>query len=129
MFTHLIGRGARHGLALAAVALVAAAVMATTASAASTAHPVLVGQDGPGFTITLKQNGKLVKTLKHGVYTIKILDKSSIHNFHLTGPGVNKLTSVAKVYTVTWTVTLKKGTYTYVCDPHKEIMRNSFKVT
>ncbi len=42
---------------------------------------------------------------------------------------MNKTTSVPKVYTVTWTVTLKKGTYTFVCDPHKEIMRGSFKVT
>jgi Copper binding proteins, plastocyanin/azurin family len=92
-------------------------------------HPLLVGQTGPGFTITLKQNGRLVKALKAGVYTIRILDKSSIHNFHLTGPGLNKTTSVAKVYTVTWTVTLKKGTYTYVCDPHREIMRGGFKVT
>ena len=115
--------------ALAALVLVLAAVAAMTASAATTAPPVLVGQDGPGFTITLKQNGKPVKALKAGAYTVRILDKSSIHNFHLTGPGVNKTTSVAKVYTVTWTVNLKKGTYTFVCDPHKEIMRGSFKVT
>ena len=114
--------------ALAGLFLVLAAT-ATIASAATTAHPVLTGQTGPGFTITLKQSGKSVKTLKSGVYTVKILDKSSIHNFHLTGPGVNKTTSVPKVYTVTWTVTLKKGTYTFVCDPHKEIMRGSFKVT
>jgi plastocyanin len=114
--------------ALAGFFLVLAAT-ATIASAATTAHPVLVGQTGPGFTITLKQSNKPVKTLKAGVYTVKILDKSSIHNFHLTGPGVNKTTSVPKVYTVTWTVTLKKGTYTFVCDPHKEIMRGSFKVT
>ena len=89
---------------------------------------MLVGQDGPGFTITLKQGGKKVTKLKPGVYTLRVLDKSSIHNFHITGPGLNKATSVAKVYTVTWTVTLKKGTYTFVCDPHKEIMRGSFKV-
>jgi plastocyanin len=111
-------------LALAACAL----VFAVAAGAASAAHPVLVGQDGPGFTITLKQGAKKVTTLKPGVYTLRILDKSSIHNFHITGPGLNKATSVAKVYTVTWTVTLKKGTYTFVCDPHKEIMRGSFKV-
>jgi plastocyanin len=41
---------------------------------------------------------------------------------------VNKTTSVAKVYTVAWTVALKKGTYTFVCDPHREIMRGSFTV-
>jgi plastocyanin len=118
--------------ALVASALVLLAVAAPTVSAAPaarTAHPVLVGQTGPGFTITLKRAGKAVKTLKAGVYTMRILDKSTIHNFHITGPRLNKTTSVAKVYTVTWTVTLKKGTYNYVCDPHKEMMRGSFKVT
>lgn len=115
-------------LAACALALVVAAVAGSTAKAATAAHPLLVGQDGPGFTITLKQGGKKVTKLKPGVYTLRVLDKSSIHNFHITGPGLNKATSVAKVYTVTWTVTLKKGTYTFVCDPHKEIMRGSFKV-
>jgi plastocyanin len=128
-FTRLISKAGKRSLAFAACALLVAALTATTASAATSAHPLLVGQDGPGFTITLKQNGKAVKTLKAGVYTIRILDKSAIHNFHLTGPGVNKLTSVAKVYTATWSVTLKKGTYNYVCDPHREIMHGSFKVT
>jgi len=115
-------------LAACALALVVAAVAGRTASAATAAHPLLVGQDGPGFTITLKKSGTKVTKLKPGVYTLRVLDKSSIHNFHISGPGVNKTTSVAKVYTVTWTVTLKKGTYTFVCDPHKEIMRGSFKV-
>jgi plastocyanin len=51
------------------------------------------------------------------------------HNFHLKGPGLNKTTSVAGKGTFTWTVTLKKGTYTYVCDPHASFMKGSFKVT
>ena len=29
----------------------------------------------------------------------------------------------------TWKLTLKKGTYKYVCDPHKSFMKGSFKVT
>ena len=37
--------------------------------------------------------------------------------------------SVAAVKTYTWKVTLKKGTYRYVCDPHKTIMKGSFTVT
>jgi plastocyanin len=104
---------------IAALALVASAGAVT---------PKLVGTDGPGFTITLKKAGKAVKTLKAGKYTFAISDKSSIHNFHLTGPGVNKMTSVPKVGTTTWTVTLKKGIYRFVCDPHKTIMKGSFKV-
>src|SRR5689334_10917849 len=115
-------------LAACALALIVAAVAGSAASAATAAHPLLVGQDGPGFTITLKKGGKKVTTLKPGVYTLRVLDKSSIHNFHITGPGLNRATSVSKVYTVAWTVTLEKGTYTFVCDPHREIMRGSFRV-
>src|SRR5436190_8116650 len=114
--------------AACALTVAVAAIAGPTASAVTAAHPLLVGQDGPGFTITLRQGGKSVKTLKPGVYTLRVLDKSSIHNFHITVPGLNKLTSVPKVYTVTWTVRLRKGTYTFVCDPHREIMRGSFKV-
>jgi plastocyanin len=41
---------------------------------------------------------------------------------------VNKLTTVAFKGTKTWTVTLRKGTYRYVCDPHKTFMKGSFRV-
>ena len=115
-------------LATCSLTVAVAAIAGASASAATTLHPQLVGQDGPGFTITLAQGGKTVKTLKPGVYTLRVLDKSSIHNFHITGPGLNRATSVSKVYTVAWTVTLEKGTYTFVCDPHREIMRGSFRV-
>jgi plastocyanin len=56
-------------------------------------------------------------------------DKSNIHNFHLTGPGVNKLTSTPWVGTKTWTVKLKKGIYRFVCDPHATIMKGVLRVT
>ena len=29
---------------------------------------------------------------------------------------------------VTWNVTLKKGTYTFVCDPHAATMKGTVKV-
>ncbi|MFL5964167.1 MAG: plastocyanin/azurin family copper-binding protein [Gaiellaceae bacterium] len=107
----------------------AAIVAAIAAPAAGAATGKLVATDGPGFTISLKQGGKTVKTLKAGTYTITVQDKSNIHNFHLIGPGVNKATSVGAVKTYTWKVTLKKGTYKYICDPHKTIMKGSFTVT
>ena len=53
------------------------------------APPRLVGTVGPGFTISLKHNGKVFKTLKHGRYTFAISDKASIHNFQIEGPGVD----------------------------------------
>jgi plastocyanin len=110
----------------ALVAIVAALSVSAVASAAT---PTLNGTTGPGFTITLKQGTKKVTKLKAGTYVFKISDKSNIHNFHLTGPGVNKKTSVGGTGTSTWKLTLKKGTYKYVCDPHATIMKGSFTVS
>lgn len=111
------------------IVLLAALCAAIAAPAAFGTSPTLTGTVGPGFTITLKQGSKTVKSLNAGSYVFKISDKSNIHNFHLTGPGVNKKTSVSGTGSSTWTVTLKEGTYKYVCDPHKAIMHGSFKVT
>lgn len=105
--------------ALAGLAFAAASLAAT---------PRLVGTDGPGFTITLKKGGVRVRTLPAGRYTLAISDKSSIHNFRLRGPGINRATSVARVGSTTWTVTLRRGTYRYLCDPHALTMRGSFTV-
>jgi plastocyanin len=108
---------------------VSAAVALLAVPSVSAAGGTLKATVGPGFTITLTQNGKKVSTLKAGTYKIVVSDKSSIHNFHLTGAGVNKTTSVGATGSKTWTVKLKKGTYKYVCDPHKTSMKGSFKVT
>jgi plastocyanin len=112
---------------LALVTLLGAA-LAFVASA-SAAVPTLTGVDGPGFTITLKKGTSKVKTVKAGKYKIVIKDMSNIHNFHLKGPGIDKKTGVSAKGTFTWTVTLKAGTYKYVCDPHASILKGSFKVT
>jgi plastocyanin len=96
---------------------------------ADAATPTLNGTVGPNFTISLTKGGKKVTQLRHGKYVIKVADKSSRHNFHLKGPGVNEATSVRRVYTVTWKVTLKKGKYRFVCDPHASSMKGSFNVT
>jgi plastocyanin len=113
---------------LVALAAIVAALIVPGALGSSTAT-TLNGTDGPGFTITLKKGTTKVTKLKHGVYVIKVADKSSIHNFHLKGPGINKSTAVGFVGTKTWTVTLKAGKYTYVCDPHASFMKGSFTVT
>lgn len=84
---------------------------------------------GPNATITLKLGARKVTRLKAGRYRIVVRDRSHMHNFHLFGPRVNKKTRVAAHGNVTWTVTLRKGTYRYVCDPHKTRMKGSFKVT
>jgi plastocyanin len=112
-----------------AAALAALVVTALPAQAAPAAPIKLRGVVGPGFTITLTKAGKKVKTLKHGKYVLTVYDKSGSHNFHLKGPGVNKYTSVGAMVTKTWKITLKAGKYTYVCDPHKSVMKGSFRVT
>jgi plastocyanin len=115
---------------IVAAVLVAALVAGVAAAAAATKAPKLNGAVGPdsSFKITLTQSGKPVKTLKAGKYTFVIKDTASVHNFHLSGPGVNKATSTEGKGTSTWNLTLKKGTYKYVCDPHSTIMKGSFTV-
>lgn len=101
------------------VAVVAMFVLAAYAGASSQAlKGSLVGTVGPGFTITLTDKGKAVKTLKPGTYKITVHDKGTIHNFHLFGPGVDKKTSVPGTGNSAWTVKFKKGSYTYRCDIH-----------
>ncbi len=96
---------------------------------AATSSSGLVGTVGPGFTISLTNDGTTVKTLKPGAYKITVNDEASIHNFHLFGPGVDKATDVASTGTVTWTVKLSKGSYTFQCDPHAASMNGSFSVS
>jgi plastocyanin len=101
----------------------------TSSSTTSASGMTLDGVVGPGFTITLTQNGQPVSTLTPGTYTINVDDKSDIHNFHLMGPGVDKATDVSATGTQTWTVTLKDGTYKFQCDPHASTMNGSFTVS
>jgi plastocyanin len=85
---------------------------------------------GPGATISLRTAaGRRVTRLRRGRYRITVRDRSASHNFHLRGPGVNKRTTVRFRGTRTWTVTLRRGLYRFVCDPHARRMRGSFRVT
>lgn len=114
-------------ITILAAGLVAALALAAPIGAMGPTK--LKGTVGPGFTIFLKKGTATVKTLKPGKYTITVQDKSKIHNFRLKGPGVNKqITTLSFVGTKTVTVTLKKGTYTYVCDPHVSNMKKTFTV-
>jgi plastocyanin len=105
-----------------------ATILATLALASSAFGAVstntLTGTVGPGFTITMNK-----QTVKAGTYVITIHDLASIHDFHLTGSGIDMKTSVSGTGTTKWTVKLKKGTYHFVCDPHRTIMHGVLKVT
>jgi len=111
---------------LAAASSIAAAV----ALGARTAAPTLTGTVGPGFTITLKMNGAVVKSLKAGTYKLVIQDRASIHAFSLDGPNgfAKDFTTVPFVGTKTVMLTLKKGAYKYYCPPHEPSMFGRFVV-
>ena len=108
---------------------VAAAVAASTSTSAASPQSV-TGTVGPGFTIVLTKSGHKVTKLKaHTPYRFVISDRATIHDFHLRGPGVDRvLTSVGFHGTKSYTLTLKKGTYRFFCDPHASIMHGSFTV-
>jgi plastocyanin len=105
----------------------------TTTSATGTTQ--LVGTDGEesnhdAFTITLQaEDGSDVTTLAPGDYTLLVHDYSSIHNFHITGPGVDEATDIGGTGDKTFDITLQAGTYNYVCDPHAGQMNGSFTVS
>lgn len=114
---------------LALSALVATLALVLTGPV-SAAPKVVKGTVGPGFTISLTSGGKRVNALKAGVrYRFEITDRSSSHDFHLSGPGVNRvITGVGFTGTRSVTLTLRRGTYRFVCDPHSSSMRGSFRV-
>ena len=63
--------------------------------------------------ITLRQDGKVITSVKAGKYTFVVTDASNKQSFTLVGPGVSKNTGVRFVGRTTWTINLQKGTYTY----------------
>jgi plastocyanin len=111
---------------------VPAIVLASASAAGAKSMGTLKGEVYPNAQFKIEMegpNGKAIKTVKAGTYTVKVEDKATIHNFHLKGPGVNKSTSVGGTGERTWTVTLKPGTYRFMCDPHASQMHGSFRVT
>jgi plastocyanin len=88
---------------------------------------------GPGYTISTRTlAGARVRTYTRGRVDLIVRDRSRAHNFHLIGPGVNRKTTVRFLGTVTWRLTLRRGTYRFLCDPHARDpvrpMRGSFSV-
>jgi plastocyanin len=112
------------------LAAIAAAALAATASSSATTAKTVRGTVGPGFTITLTMHGTKVTKLKAGTpYRFVISDRAEIHDFHLRGPGLDRvLTSVEFTGTKSFVLRLRKGTYRFFCDPHAPIMHGSFRV-
>lgn len=116
---------------LFAAATTAALTLVVVPAATPASATKVDGTVGPGFTIGLTQSGKKVTKLKAGKVTFVVSDKASIHNFELDGPSgfEKKLTDVSFKGTKTITLTLKKGTYKFYCQPHESFMFGNFKVS
>ena len=84
-----------------ALALATGALLgATDGSAVQSQNVKLIATVGPGFSITLVDaQGSRVRNLEPGTYDIEVKDLSEEHNFHLTGPGVDRLTPVGAAVT------------------------------
>lgn len=127
------------GLAVAALAVAgcggddeesAGATETETTETTSGSGSTLTASVGPGFEISLTgSDGSAVTTLTPGTYTIEVDDQADIHNFHLTGPGVDEDSGVSETGTSTWKVTVEAGAYEFVCDPHSSSMNGSFAVS
>jgi hypothetical protein len=115
-------------LAIVLVAAAAAAGAARTTTAAPTAF-ILHGSVAPGH-ITLRNGlGQPYLHGRRGLYRISITDTSPTDDFHLIGPGVNTvITSSAFVGAHAVQLTLEPGTYHYVSDAHRAVMKGSFIV-
>jgi plastocyanin len=113
------------------LAAVVVAALAATGSGSAASTKTVTGTVGPGFTIGLTMQGKQVTKLHAGTpYRFVINDRADIHDFHLSGPGFNRvLTSVEFTGTKTFVLRLKKGSYHFVCDPHAGIMHGRFTVS
>ena len=102
----------------------------TTTETTAPSGTTLMGSVGPGFDISLSsEDGRPVDSLAAGSYTVEVDDQSDIHNFHLTGTGVDVMTDVGTTGVESFDVAFEAGTYTFVCDPHAGSMNGSFEVT
>ena len=122
----------KRGLRIVA-ALVGAVVFAASAFGRTSGHPRLIGIVGKNddYKITLTMNGKPIKRLKAGTYTVAIHDDSSIHNYELDGPHGKSWTFTAVPFIGAKTVTLKlvPGKYKAYCEAHESVMFRHFTVT
>ncbi len=102
----------------------------TTDTSAATATKLIGSVASDDFVITLTtEDGTPVTSLPAGDYTLEIVDKSDIHNFHMTGTGVDVMSEVGSQEDEDYPITLVAGSYHFQCDPHATQMNGDFEVT
>jgi hypothetical protein len=95
---------------------------AATAPSVAAPHYIVRGTVSADGRIALRDGlGNPYVTGGHGMYIITVTDRSPHDDFHLTGPGVNRIITGARFVGVrTIGITLGLGTYHYRSDarPH-----------
>jgi hypothetical protein len=120
-------------LIAAAVAVAALVVPGAVGAGAKVTQPLIAtvgtAETPEAFRISLTDStGTRITHLDPGTYTINVRDYATLHNFRLTGPGVDQATDIAGTAMTVWVVTFRNGTYNYVCEAHPSSMRGSFTV-
>ena len=104
----------------------------TPVAGAPTLQATVGTEESPdAFEIALvDENGDLVTQLPAGEYNIEVTDRTSDHNFHLSGGdgAVDEKTGPGQKVETVWVVTFEPGEYRYICDPHPS-MNGSFTVS
>lgn len=89
-----------------------------------TAGQRIDGSVGPGSAVGVDPG-----RVRPGRYTIVVRDRSSRHNWHITGPGgIDRKTRVGFRGTERFTVRLAEGRYRISCDPHSSRARTRLVV-
>jgi plastocyanin len=108
------------------VLLAAAAALAAPAVADT---PTLQGHVGPMYTISVSTStGDSVTHLDPGTYGLHVIDEADIHDFHLSGPGVDVVLGQVGQGVFDKQVTFVTGTYRFFCDFHPAVMKGFFTV-
>lgn len=100
-------------------------------SAPTTLMAVVGSADDPeAYAIgILDEDGQMLTSVPAGDYSLTFVDRSELHNFHLTGEGVDVATEVRGTEESTVEITLVEGSYEYVCDPHSSTMNGVLEIT
>jgi hypothetical protein len=93
--------------------------------------PKLLATVGPKNTITLRSatGAVLQRGVKARTYSVVVRDRSTLHNFHLVGKGVNRKSSLAGIGTTTWKLKLAKGRLRFYSDKAPKTVKGSVQVT
>ena len=120
--------------AVGILAGVALSLLLLSPAAARPVNRVLIAKAGyhDAYKISLTfVNGRKVKTIPAGTYTIVVHDYSKVHNFALGSVTANRRIftgSIPGVGTRSYTLTLRRGTYAYACSAHPNVMNGTFVV-